>query len=98
MKFVTFRKPIAEGSTAYWTRFVIFPEEMIHSDIANVMKLSKSLQGFKVFSAGFVNLHLGNFICHGQSESMMIKPTKEDHDINSRIMLMGKYGPMEIES
>lgn len=94
MKFITFRKATQDDPDMYWTKYVIFPEDMVHSEMRNVLRLSKDLIGYTVFSAGFVNSNLGTFICHGHSESLKIEPTPEEHDLNSKIMLLSTYGPM----
>lgn len=76
MKYIMFKKDIGTKSTHYVP--VIFPDFLVHADVAAAMKHEPQLRFYKVHSAGFLS-PLDLVPC-GESESLGVKSDPEDRE------------------
>jgi hypothetical protein len=64
----------------------IFPEYVVHKDVAHAMG-----GGNPIISAGFVRRnHVGNLVCYGESESLGIKSRPDADSALANMMFGGK--------
>lgn len=67
---------------------VIFPDVLVHSDVAETMKRLPELRSADVISAGFVSSLDCDVACHGESTTLKLKSRGEQ---DSKFIKMYDY-------
>jgi hypothetical protein len=97
MKYIMFVKQTTEDALPHFIP-VIFPDELVHAHMAQVVLRTPEMRDFRPISAGFVNLEMTvmgrhfPITTHGESETLKMKARGEDARIIKFFEQGGRHG------
>ena len=74
MKYIMFEKKLPDDMVQIVP--VIFPEALVHSDVAEVMRRLKGIRGLEPVAAGSINMLAQT--CYGKSETLQLNARSQD--------------------
>ena len=81
MKYIVFRKRYGSRSDLEQEIPIIFPDQLTHSVMAEVISRNPEMRGALPISAGFVSSLDMKAECHGESETLGLKSRPEDSNL-----------------
>jgi len=78
MKYIVLSVPMGPNLSREMP--IIFPDALVHIDVAEVLTRLPELRHAKPVSAGFVNSMELSPACHGESTTLKLKSRGEDDD------------------
>lgn len=83
MKYIVLRKTTKVGNSEMTREFpIIFPDALIHADVAKWLALCDGMQGAKPVAAGFLSsMEVGaENACHGKSDTLKLASRGKQDD------------------